>query len=141
MGMDPGRTTELAAEHGARLLFIATGRSTAGRGGRARAAGTRSLDSRARQGASAGHAQVTPPRGWNGNQVCRGRSNSRLLEHLWDCSSAGPASGPALRAAEPGPSHPGGGASAGAWSSSGISGLPDTALRLRSGKLARARLP
>lgn len=92
-----GATTELAAERGARLLFIATGRSTAGRGGRARAAGTRSLASRARQGASAGHAQATPPRGWSGNQICRGRSNNRLLEQLWDSSSAGPAAGPALR--------------------------------------------
>lgn len=63
MEKDPRRSTELAAERGARLLFIETGRSAAGRGGRSRAAGTRSLASRARQGSAADHAQTTPPRG------------------------------------------------------------------------------
>lgn len=92
-----GARRSLQPSAAARLLFIATGRSTAGRGGRARAAGTRSLASRARHGASTGHAQATPPRGWSGNQICRGRSNNRLLEQLWDSSSAGPAAGPALR--------------------------------------------
>lgn len=51
-----GTQRSLQPNAAARLLFIETGRSAAGRGGPARAAGTRFLASRARQGVRAGRA-------------------------------------------------------------------------------------